>query len=224
MSIVACKWPECERAFSYRGFCDMHARRAKSLGVHDEPWVAWQKRKEMQAMVNSCEWPSCSRRVHAQGFCTMHYQRAKKAGNFDNPWVAWNPERKCQWCGVSFISPTRRAIFCSLKCNNKSFEHHNPEYLRDKNRKRRFRIRSTRLEKFTESDVRLRSGDDCYICGSPIDFELKHPDPMCPSLDHIMPVSKGGSHTLDNVAMTHLRCNQRKSATVVNIGPQFKLF
>jgi 5-methylcytosine-specific restriction endonuclease McrA len=39
---------------------------------------------------------------------------------------------------------------------------------------------------------------------------LRRPSPWSVSLDHIVPVSKGGTHTRDNVQAAHLRCNQAK--------------
>lgn len=50
----------------------------------------------------------------------------------------------------------------------------------------------------------------CGICDGPIDRSLRWPDADSPSIDHIHPVSKGGSHTQDNLQWTHLVCNIRK--------------
>lgn len=49
-------------------------------------------------------------------------------------------------------------------------------------------------------------GSGCIYCGS-----------ICEkiSTDHVIPVSKGGRHTIDNVVPACLRCNQRKNALSV---------
>lgn len=39
------------------------------------------------------------------------------------------------------------------------------------------------------------------------DKNLRHPDPMCASLDHVIPVSEGGTSDPRNLRLTHLRCN-----------------
>ena len=62
----------------------------------------------------------------------------------------------------------------------------------------------------------LASSDVCAICGQPIDKRLKFPNPLSPSVDHIIPVSKGG-HPADiqNLQLTHLKCNQLKASKLV---------
>jgi 5-methylcytosine-specific restriction endonuclease McrA len=43
-----------------------------------------------------------------------------------------------------------------------------------------------------------RDGGICYLCGQP----------GADSADHLVPESRGGTTTLDNLAAAHLRCNQ----------------
>ena len=55
----------------------------------------------------------------------------------------------------------------------------------------------------------------CAICGRPVDFSLKPPDPGAPSADHIIPVSKGGHPSdLSNLQLAHLGCNQKKGSKI----------
>lgn len=57
---------------------------------------------------------------------------------------------------------------------------------------------------------RLKSrSPKCYLCRQQIgaDFEI----------DHIIPLSRGGTHTEENLALTHSRCNNRKAALIVSI-------
>jgi len=52
----------------------------------------------------------------------------------------------------------------------------------------------------------------CGICGKPVDKSLKYPDPMSPTVDHIIPVSRNGDPTsLDNLQLAHRYCNRMKS-------------
>ena len=61
----------------------------------------------------------------------------------------------------------------------------------------------------------------CGICGRPVDFDKVFPDPWSPTLDHIIPVQKGGDPaSLENLQLAHLQCNRIKSTKVVE--PQVK--
>jgi len=38
----------------------------------------------------------------------------------------------------------------------------------------------------------------------------KHPDPLAPSIDHVIPLSKGGTNDLANLRLSHWGCNYSK--------------
>lgn len=69
-------------------------------------------------------------------------------------------------------------------------------------------------EKFDYAEIYERDGWICGICTEPVDRDLAWPDPMSVSLDHIIPVSRGGRHSRDNAQCSHLTCNIRKSDAV----------
>ncbi len=51
----------------------------------------------------------------------------------------------------------------------------------------------------------------CGICGKPVDFNLKFPHPLSPTIDHIIPVAKGGHPSdIDNLQLAHRCCNRQK--------------
>jgi len=59
----------------------------------------------------------------------------------------------------------------------------------------------------------------CHICGDAINYQAHHLDPNSFTIDHITPINRGGSDTLDNLAAAHRGCNRTKSdkpATGVN--------
>ena len=56
----------------------------------------------------------------------------------------------------------------------------------------------------------------CGICGKPVDFSLKFPDPMSATCDHIIPIDKGGDpSSIDNLQLAHFCCNRAKSDEII---------
>ena len=66
------------------------------------------------------------------------------------------------------------------------------------------------VENVSPELVMERDGWMCGICGERIPKSAKYPDPLSPSLDHIVPLSSGGEHSMKNVQAAHFLCNSRK--------------
>ena len=56
------------------------------------------------------------------------------------------------------------------------------------------------FEFVTYSELRVRDGGDCYLCGRFITRRSV-------SMDHVIPVSRGGNYTRENLRLAHARCN-----------------
>ncbi len=67
---------------------------------------------------------------------------------------------------------------------------------------------------FTPVEIYERDSWTCGICAQLIDRDLRYPNPSSASIDHVLPLSKGGDHTKNNVQAAHLRCNVRKGNRV----------
>jgi hypothetical protein len=113
----------------------------------------------------------------------------------------------CIQCGAAFTSHAvgrrARTKFCSAKCS--------ALWWTDFRRRAR---RAGRAEPYARRDVFERDEWRCKICGESIDKSLRFPDPYCATVDHVMPIAKGGPDCLSNVQAAHLRCNSRKFTTV----------
>lgn len=105
----------------------------------------------------------------------------------------------CVWCGNTFKSK-RVAKFCSRSCMMKSRDanilHHRP-----------YKINNSKQNRIYRNKIGERDNWICNICGIFVDKSLKYPNPMSASLDHIIPLSKGGTHDENNVHISHLKCN-----------------
>jgi hypothetical protein len=88
-------------------------------------------------------------------------------------------------------------------------------YGRDCAQRRRARKTTTSVEVFTHLEIFERDDWVCQICNKCVPPWLRHPHPQSASLDHIVPLARGGTHTRDNVQLAHLRCNLRKHARLL---------
>lgn len=50
----------------------------------------------------------------------------------------------------------------------------------------------------------------CLYPGVPATLDVPWPDPLFASIDHVIPLSKGGLHERANLTCSHLRCNMVK--------------
>ncbi len=85
-------------------------------------------------------------------------------------------------------------------------------------RRRTLKQQADQGERFAPIDVYERDGWTCGLCRLPVDPGLAWPHPMSASVDHILPLSQGGSHALANVQCAHLSCNSRKRDRVDHGG------
>ena len=56
--------------------------------------------------------------------------------------------------------------------------------------------------------VRARDGDDCWRCGYSMVFDGKPNCGRAATVEHVLPLSKGGSWGLDNLKLCHVGCNR----------------
>lgn len=62
----------------------------------------------------------------------------------------------------------------------------------------------------------LATQEVCALCGELVDKSLRFPNPLSASIDHIIPIAKGGHPAaLENLQLTHLKCNQNKATKIV---------
>jgi 5-methylcytosine-specific restriction endonuclease McrA len=115
---------------------------------------------------------------------------------------AKKPDRACLQCG-DIIAKNRRsdAKFCSPECNGAAHK-----LLRS--------LRSRGGPGGEHGYIRLEIAERdrwrCGICEKPVSQSARYPDPMVASLDHVIPVSQGGTSVRANLRLAHLQCNVRR--------------
>lgn len=78
-------------------------------------------------------------------------------------------------------------------------------------------LAAVRVELIDYEAIDARTEGLCALCWTPVDKTIKHPDGRSASYDHIIPVAKGGEHTMANIQLTHLRCNCAKRDKIENL-------
>jgi hypothetical protein len=123
----------------------------------------------------------------------------------------------CARCGRKFayLRFNRTRLYCSKECNRRANEEADPERYADIRAKARHKRRALQesngpVDAINPRHVFERDGWRCGICGRKVNPGLKFPHPRSPSLDHIIALAAGGSHTWDNLQCAHFICNSMK--------------
>lgn len=103
------------------------------------------------------------------------------------------------------------------------YREENRELISGFSRRRRARMRNAFVEDVPRLEIFERDNWQCQIPGClypgiPASLDVPHKDPLYASVDHIIPLSKGGLHERSNLACSHLRCNFTKQARTEGIA------
>lgn len=138
-------------------------------------------------------------------------QRAKKAAEL----ISRQTEERlaihiCKNCGQEYsIGATgyNSIKYCSEKCMKRWA-------MRVKNDRRIKKLKTRRHDTdITLEKLFRRDGGVCYLCGKKCDWTDVvggNASDNYPSIDHVIPVAKGGTHTWDNIKLAHRLCNTLK--------------
>ena len=146
-----------------------------------------------------------------------------------------NRERPCQKCKEALRQYRQERYeydaFSPVICGTRGgYEKHRQlnqtpcSKCREANAARVRRRRVTKIinksDAYSVDGLLLSYGTKCHICKNDIDLNAPRRVGLAGwqrglHVDHLMPISKGGSDTLDNVRPSHGICNLRKSATIV---------
>lgn len=123
------------------------------------------------------------------------------------PGVKRKAERPCKECGEIFSDTRMYRSYCSARCARRAMRV-----------KRRGRLAATYVEDVSVSQLLERDGSNCMICYTPLDLDAKWPDRLSVTVDHAIPISLGGEHSLGNTQLAHAVCNSAKGNRLVFIS------
>lgn len=116
----------------------------------------------------------------------------------------------------------RNSGFCSAECrDNKKRRAKHLNRKEDGNHRKRARKFGRTYERgITLRKVVDRFGLTCSLCGEPCDWNdhswSEYCGPLYPSIDHIIPLCKGGNHEWSNVQVAHIICNSKKETSIID--------
>lgn len=114
--------------------------------------------------------------------------------------------RECRECGAPFTWYAELSKdFCGQVCSARA--HH-------RDRRHRERMAGVGLSgSITLREVAERDGWRCHLCGKKVPDRPSAVNPLDPTIDHLIPLSAGGEHVPENVALAHRRCNSIRQHT-----------
>jgi 5-methylcytosine-specific restriction endonuclease McrA len=150
--------------------------------------------------------------------------------------------RPCDVCGTEFAPPRARSRHCSKRCAKRAgrlryygahpeklaakreqdrrgragrgdWRHGDPQTRRDNRYAYDQRRRAAGGEPITLISIAERDDWACYLCDGPPVTRADW------SLDHVVPLVRGGTHTRDNAKLAHHRCNSRKGTKLLGELP-----
>jgi 5-methylcytosine-specific restriction endonuclease McrA len=159
----------------------------------------------------TCTEPGCPNKRRARGLCSTHYNHKHQPNRH-----AATPT-SCTVCGTHILRPnkTDRRPSCSPACRRTlqfgadAATTRSYDWAADASRRAK-QAGSVVIETFDRLQVFERDHWTCYRCGRPTDRDASPFDPRSPTVDHVVPLSKGGEHALANARTACLGCNSSK--------------
>ena len=143
---------------------------------------------------------------------TIWIQPTPKAKATKAPTIVSFVNGKCLDCATNYTyqrtGKRKLSRYCSTICERRAAR-------RNSNHIRRHRITSSRKGDVYRAKIFEKDSYVCQLCNEPVDTTAHWNDDRYPSLDHIIPLAHGGSHSMDNLQTAHRICNALKSDQLI---------
>jgi 5-methylcytosine-specific restriction endonuclease McrA len=124
--------------------------------------------------------------------------------------------KRCANCNREFSAVLHpEKVFCSKRCSQASARRTRKAKERHYEYKRKYRkaIATWPCERIRLAILRDRDKGMCWLCDKPVE-DVAVPHPSAPTIDHVIPIAKGGQHLYSNVRLAHFICNSVRGANV----------
>lgn len=196
---VNCTERGCEKLSFARGFCAVHYQRRRRAGTLLKLEFA-----------ERCTTIDCDELTLAKGLCVEHYHQKWYQENLEyvtelhKKWRIENPE---------YHKDYRYGNIDTLTQQEREWRDNNPDKIKDKNRRRSANDRgASDQEIYSRNDVWAKTDGLCWYCGYPMRKEWELGNPLCFTVDHVVPLSNSGTDTLSNAVPSHSNCNSSKQS------------
>ena len=186
--MTECMEQGCERRASCRGVCSMHYQRLWKLGKINDLPRTYTKR------LPHCTVEGCLGKIRSQGLCRHHWYIAHK--DEVREYAIEHRERRAE------IGRRRRAYF-------REYHKLHPEKVRAWSHKRR-ELKTSGVPHTGADEIHVYNLAEgkCSYCGIKLSFKEGQ-------IDHIVPLSRGGSNDIGNLAWSCPHCNNKKNAKFI---------
>lgn len=203
---------------------DLHYRRGverKEARAIADGFLWWANHWRVCRVCDSQFWAE-GRQIQCSDECRREYARLESRR------IACRrtPSRPCKGCGKTLLRiPDKRKKQGSrlpTVCDACAAESKRLCRRNLKARRRAWKKNNGPHEAIKVIDVFKRDKWVCGICGMQTDKSARVPEPKAPTLDHVVPLAKGGTHTMDNVQCACFECNWMKSDAMVDDQPSLQ--
>jgi len=214
----------CERKHVAKGFCHMHYRQGKPRTMVTVPCDGCGK---------TCKKEPARLKRYSTLYCTP---RCKTESQWRELWasqktlVMYVPPRSshaaitaywqqqglvqsrtfqsgyCRVCGGAYLT-----LYGDVTCRDECTAAWRADRKREGKHRRRALKRDAYRAPVRRADIYARDNYMCQICEQPLDMDAAVPHPHAPTIDHVRPLARGGTHEPDNVQAAHFICNAIKS-------------
>lgn len=194
-SIVEKKIPQFEYVGGYTDYEGRARIRCKRCGTELE--IGWYSVRHGETVCKTCKRNDHEKEIRAEKILRAEERRKKKIAALQSKQIRF---KTCPTCGRLH---TRRK-YCSDECAMNS----------------KYMLKNGYRYKFPLEEVYKRDNGICYLCGKRCDLDdvrvvggVKIYGNLYPSRDHVVPKSKGGPNTWENIRLAHRGCNSHKATS-----------